>query len=134
MSALCMRVSCVWLQLADQLLALRSGKMTVQQFATATSADAMAAALGKTALPGKMVSPGDSARPPGNPLHKLHAYATCPAYIGVWMVCVWLTLVQLMTMSSVWMQHCRFRLPTICKHNVHCLGFCCCARLQLSGL
>ena len=46
------------LQLADQLLALRAGSMTPQQFATATSSGAMAAVLTKTQLPGKMVSPG----------------------------------------------------------------------------
>ena len=45
-------------QLADQLLALRSGAMTLADFATATSSDAMAAALTKAVLPGRMVSPG----------------------------------------------------------------------------
>ena len=45
-------------QLADQLLALRSGAMTLADFASATSSDAMAAALAKTALPGRMVAPG----------------------------------------------------------------------------
>ena len=45
-------------QLADQLLALRSGAMTLADFASATSSDAMAAALAKTALPGRIVSPG----------------------------------------------------------------------------
>ena len=45
-------------QLAGQLLALRSGAMTLADFASATSSDAMAAALAKTALPGRMVSPG----------------------------------------------------------------------------
>lgn len=45
-------------QLAGQLLALRSGAMTLADFASATSSDAMAAALAKTALPGRMVAPG----------------------------------------------------------------------------
>ena len=52
------RVPLLSLQLADQLLALRTGSMTPQQFAQATSSNAMAAALAKTQLPGKMVSPG----------------------------------------------------------------------------
>lgn len=48
----------VLLQLADQLVALRSGAMTSAQFAAATTPDALAAALAKTQLPGRVAAPG----------------------------------------------------------------------------
>ena len=59
---------CCPVQLADQLLALRTGSMTPQQFAQATSSSAMAAALAKTQLPGKMVSPGMLTHLSGTPI------------------------------------------------------------------
>ncbi|BDA51604.1 hypothetical protein COCOBI_19-1600 [Coccomyxa sp. Obi] len=47
--------------LADQLQALRSGAMTPAQFAAATTPDALAAALAKTQLPGRVAAPGTGA-------------------------------------------------------------------------
>ena len=39
-------------------MALRSGAMTAAQFAAATTPDALAAALAKTQLPGRVAAPG----------------------------------------------------------------------------
>lgn len=50
-------------QLADQLLALRSGTLTPAQFATLTSPAAMAANLATTQLPGKLAAQGALLQP-----------------------------------------------------------------------
>ena len=80
----------MFVQLADQLLALRSGAMTLADFASATSSDAMAAALARTALPGRMVSPGQ----PQPAWHLAINVCTLPLHSLVHACTLELTIVQ----------------------------------------